>query len=107
MSRESLVREYISALPFAPVAVVAIPNGGCRVAVGGEIAPGETTIEKYYFKPLHIELLLSAAGLGDGPIDQSPGAVAALIERTAKSMRAPYETAAELRAAKFQTLRSA
>ena len=62
-------------------------------------APGEKTIAKYYFKPSHIELVLGAAGLGCDPIDQPPAAVAALIERTAKSMRAPYETEPEIRAA--------
>jgi hypothetical protein len=43
--------------------------------------------------------VLGAAGLGGGPIEDPPAAVAALIEKTARSMGAPYETAAELRAA--------
>jgi hypothetical protein len=34
--------------------------------------------------------VLGAAGLADGPIDQPPAAVAALIERTARSMGAPH-----------------
>lgn len=37
VSRETLIEAYVSALPFVPVAVVAIPGGGCRVAVGGAI----------------------------------------------------------------------
>jgi hypothetical protein len=99
VSHESLVQAYIAALPFAAVAIVAVPGGGCRVAVGGEPAPGETTIARYFFKPLHIELVLGAAGLADSPIDDAPAAVAALIERTARRMGAPYETESEIRAA--------
>jgi hypothetical protein len=105
MSHSSLVETYIAALPFAPVAVVAIPGDSrCRVetaaaAPGAPGAPGEKTIAKYYFKPSHIELLRAAAGLADGPIDQPPAAVAALLEHTARRMHAPYETEPELRAA--------
>jgi hypothetical protein len=98
LSRANLIQVYLDALPFVPVAVVQTA-GGCRVAVGGEPAPGEKIEHRFYFKPLHIELLLGAAGLTDAPIDQPPDAVAALIEKTAKSMGAPYETGAELRAA--------
>jgi hypothetical protein len=99
VSRASLVEAYIAALPFAPAAVVAIPGDGCRIAVGGEIAPGETIAQQYYFKASHIELVLSAAGLTDSPVPQSPDAVVALLEKAARAMRAPYETAAEIRAA--------
>src|SRR5258706_12327099 len=63
------------------------------------IAPGEAIAQQYYFKRSHIELVLGAAGLTDSPINQSPDAVAALIERTARSMHAPYETEPEIRAA--------
>jgi hypothetical protein len=98
MSRASLIDAYVSALPFAPVAIVQTA-GGCRVAVGGEIAPGETTIAKYYFKPIHIELLLGAAGLTDGAINKPPKVVAVLLEKTARRMHAPYETETEIRAA--------
>jgi hypothetical protein len=99
VSRSSLVDVYISSLPFSAVAIVAVPGGGCRVAVGGEIAPGETTIARYFFKPLHIELLLGAAGLNDAPINQSPDSVAALLEKAARSIGPPYETDVEIRAA--------
>jgi hypothetical protein len=53
-------------------------------------------ISKYYFKPSHVDLVLGAAWPGGGPIDQSPDAVAALIEKTAVAMGAPFQTAAEL-----------
>jgi hypothetical protein len=56
MSRESLVQAYIAALPLSPIAVVALPGGGCRVAVGGEVAPGETVIQQFYFRRTHVEL---------------------------------------------------
>lgn len=62
------------------------------------------TIARYFFKPNHIELVLGAAGLGCGveistPAGiASPTAVAALLERTARSMGAPLETEAEIRA---------
>jgi hypothetical protein len=102
MSRADLIRTYISALPFAPVAIVAVPGGGCRIATAAPGAPGEKIAKLYYFKPSHIELVLGAAGLGAGPIDEVPAAVAALLEKTARSMGAPYETAAELRAAAEQ-----
>jgi hypothetical protein len=67
--------------------------------VGGEPAPGEKIKHRYFFKPLHVELLLNAASLSDDPIDQAPAAVAELIERTARRMHAPYETEREIRAA--------
>jgi hypothetical protein len=98
MSRESLIEAYVSALPFAAVAVVAIAGGGCRVETAAPGAPGET-IAQYYFRPSHVELVLGAAGLGTDPIDQPPDVVAALIEKTAATMGAPFETAAEIRAA--------
>jgi hypothetical protein len=99
VSCASLIETYIGALPFTAVAVVAVPGGGCRVAVGGEPVEGEKIKHRFYFKPLHIELVLGAAGLGDGPIDDAPAGVAELIERAARRMHAPYETAAEIRAA--------
>jgi hypothetical protein len=99
VSRAALIDAYVSALPFTPVAVVAIPGGGCRVETAAQCAPGETIAKQYYFKPSHIELVLGAAGLADGPIRQPPAVVAALIERTARRMHAPYETEPEIRAA--------
>src|SRR5216684_6011009 len=99
MSRDSLIEAYIMALPFTAVAVVSIPGGGCRIETGAQCAPGETIERRLYFKPSHVELVLGAAGLADGPIDQPPDAVAALIEKTARSMHAPYETEREIRAA--------
>jgi hypothetical protein len=103
MSRESLVEAYVSAMPFAAVAIVAVPGSGCRVETGAPGAPGE--IARYYFKPSHVDLVLGAAGLGtdqlkDGTVQKlTPAAIAALIERTAAAIGAPFETAAELRAA--------
>ena len=93
VSRASLIDVYISSLPFTAVAIVAIPGGGCRIEVGGTSAP------TFYFKQSHLDLLLGAAGLGDGPIDAAPDAVAARLEKAARAMHAPYETAAEIRAA--------
>ncbi|WP_426442028.1 hypothetical protein [Bradyrhizobium genosp. P] len=93
MSRESLVEAYITALPFAAIAIIAVPGGGCRVETG---APGEI---RYFFKPSHLDLVLGAAGLGTDPIDEAPAAVAELIERTAAAIGAPFNTAAEIRAA--------
>jgi hypothetical protein len=99
MSRADLIEAYLAALPFAPIAVVAIPGGsGCRVAVGGESAPGEKIAHLYYFKPLHTELVLGAAGLADGPIDEEPVPVAARIVQAARAMHAPYESESEIRA---------
>jgi hypothetical protein len=98
VSRASLVDVYISSLPFVPVAIVPIAGGDCRVERCAPGAPGETIAQLYYFKRSHLELVLGAAGLADGPINQPPDAVAALIEKTARSMGAPFQTAAELRA---------
>jgi hypothetical protein len=70
------------------VAIVAIAGGGCRVETAAQGAPGET-IARYFFKPSHIDLVLGAAGLADGPIDKAPAAVAGLIEKTAATMGAP------------------
>ena len=94
VARRSLHRR----VAVAAVAVVAVPSGGCRVAVGGEPAPGEKIAQRYYFKPLHIELVLGAAGVGDRPIDQPPDAVATVIRRTVRSLGAPFQTEPELRA---------
>jgi hypothetical protein len=98
VSRASLIDVYIAALPFTPVAVVAIPAGGCRVAVGGEIAPGEKTKHRLYFKANHVELVLSAAGLTDAPIPQPPDAVAGKLQLAAKSVGAPFQTLDALQA---------
>jgi hypothetical protein len=93
VSRASLVEAYIDALPFAPVAIVAVPGGGCRIEVGGPSSPA------IYFKLTHIELVLGAAGLRCGPIDDvEPDAVAARLKKAARTMGAPFQTAAELRA---------
>jgi hypothetical protein len=96
-SRESLVQTYIDALPLARVAIVAIPGRGCRVAVGGEIGPGEKIAHQFFFKPLHIELVLGAAGLGDGPIRQPAVIVAEQIEQAAAKLGARWQTADGLR----------
>jgi hypothetical protein len=98
MSRSDLIRAYLDALPFVPLAIVPIGGGGCRVETGAPGAPPGEAVAIFYFKASHLDLVLGAAGLGDGPIDQSPVAVAALIRGTAKGMGAPYQTAAGLRA---------
>jgi hypothetical protein len=98
VSRETLIQAYVSALPFAAVNIIATING-CRVSVGGELAPGEIAIATYFFRPLHIELLLGAAALTDDPVDRSPVAVASLISDAAKKVGAPCHTAKQLRAA--------
>lgn len=106
MSRETLISAYVAALPFAAVAIIAIPGGRrCRVSnppCVADLAPGEKIAQLYYFKPTHLDLVLGAAGLGCDPIEQPPDAVAALIERTARRMGAPYETEPEIRAAAEQ-----
>jgi hypothetical protein len=94
LSRASLIDAYVSALPFVQLAIVAVPSGRCRIETGGTSAPA------FYFKASHLDLLLGAAGLPEGrTVDQSPAAVAALIRRTTADMGAPFETAAEIRAA--------
>jgi hypothetical protein len=98
MSRASLVETYIAALPFTCVAIVQTAGEGCRIETGAPGTPGET-IAQYYFKPSHIDLVLGAAGLANGPIDDEPAAVAVLLETTARAMHAPYETEPEIRAA--------
>jgi hypothetical protein len=95
MSRESLIEAYIAALPLTAVAVVSVAAGSCRVETG---APGEATDHLYYFKPSHVDLVLGAAGLGGDPIDEEPAAVATRIELAARSMGAPFQSAAELQA---------
>jgi hypothetical protein len=47
----------------------------------------------------NLDLVLGAAGLAYGLSNQPPREVAALIERTARRMHAPYDDAAELRKA--------
>lgn len=96
MSRADLIQAYITALPFAPVAVVATTGGRCRVAVGGEPAPGEKLKRQFYFKASHIELVLGAAGLTDSPVDQPPDAIAARLEKTARRLHAPYDLIPEI-----------
>jgi hypothetical protein len=65
---------------------------------GRRAAPGETIESRLYFKPSHAELVLSTIDL-EGWTDHQPAAVAALIERAAASLGAPYHTLAELREA--------
>jgi hypothetical protein len=90
LSRALLVEAYVAALPLTAVAVVSSPDGRqCRIETGGTSTPA------FYFKPSHAELVLSAIDL-DGWTDQSAAAVAALIERTAAAMGAPYQTHGEL-----------
>jgi hypothetical protein len=99
MARSDLIKSYIESLPFGAISVVASAGGGCRVAVGGELLPGEAAIATYWVRPLHLELVLGAAGLGDGPLDQSPVAIASLIRGAAKGVGAPMQTEKQLRAA--------
>jgi hypothetical protein len=73
-------------LPFAAIAIVQTAGGACRVETAAPGAPGE--MARYYFKPSHVDLVLGAAGLADGPIDEPPAVVAALIEKTAAAMGA-------------------
>jgi len=94
MSHSSLVETYIAALPFAAVAIVAVP-GGCRIEIGGTSAPA------FYFKPSHLELVLAAIdqkGLSGKP----PALMAGAIKQAAATLGAPYETAVELRKAAGQ-----
>ena len=92
MSRETLISAYVAALPFSPVAVLAIPGGGCRVETAAAGVPARTSkrlvAQQYYFRSSsHIELVLGAAGLAEGqPIDEEPDSVAALIRSTARRM---------------------
>jgi hypothetical protein len=76
-----------------PLKLLALPSGiePCRVAVGGTSAPA------FYFKLTHVELILSAAGLHCGQIDQPPDVVAARLEKAAESVGAVWKGAAEIR----------
>jgi hypothetical protein len=84
---------------------VAVCRGGDRRAARRRLPDrdGRSVRAGRYFKPAHADLVLGAAGLADRPpIYQSPDAVAALIEQTAVTMGAPFETAADIRAAAEQ-----
>src|SRR5258706_12724165 len=54
VSRASLIDAYVSALPFAPVAIVAIPGGGCRVAVGDRARRSNRAAILFQTKPYRI-----------------------------------------------------
>jgi hypothetical protein len=98
LSRASLVDVYISALQLTAVAIVASADGRrCRIETDGEIAPGEKIKRQFFFRPTHADLLLLTIAL-DGWTDQQPAAVAALIERTAATLGAPFQTLTELQA---------
>jgi hypothetical protein len=51
MSRESLVEAYIAALPFAAVAIVAVPGGRCRITEG-DPADGEKIVRQILFQEI-------------------------------------------------------
>ena len=73
--------------------IVSSPDGRqCRIETGGTSTPA------FYFKPSHAELVLSTIDL-QGCTDQPAAAVAALIEQTAASLGAPFQTLAELQEA--------
>lgn len=96
MSRESLVQAYISGLNLTAVAIVGAGRR-CRIIMG-EPAPGETIQHRYFFKPSHVDLLLSTIDK-EGVTGKPPAAVAALIEQAAAKLGAPYQTSAGLRKA--------
>ncbi len=98
LSRASLVDVYISGLNLTAIVVVASADGRrCRIHTG-EPAPGETVKHRFYFKASHAELVLLTIAQ-DGWTDQQPAVVAALIERTAATLGAPYSTPEQLRKA--------
>jgi hypothetical protein len=96
VSRASLIEAYISGLNLTAVAVVS-DGRRCRIRTG-EPGPGEKIKRQFYFKPSHADLLLLTIGL-DGWTDQALAALAALIERAAAKLGAPYQTIGELRRA--------
>jgi hypothetical protein len=90
LSRGLLVEAYTAALPLAAVAIVSSADSKrCRIMTGGEPGPGEAIERRLYFKPSHAELVLTTISL-DGWTDQQPAAVAALVERTATTLGAPF-----------------
>jgi hypothetical protein len=101
MSRAALIDVYISGLNLATVAVVS-DGRRCRVAVfgsaedTGEPEPGETVRHRFYFKPSRADLVLMTIGK-EGVTGKPPAALAALIERAAAMLGAPYRTPDELR----------
>jgi hypothetical protein len=97
VSRALLIEAYISGLQLTAVTVVA-DGRRCRMIRPGEIAPGEKIKHQFFFRPSHAELVHLTIGL-DGWIDQQPAALAALIERTAANLGAPYSSPDELRRA--------
>ena len=95
MSRASLVEAYISALPFAAVAIVS-DGLRCRIEIGGTSAPA------FYFKPSHLELVLASIDQ-ESLAGKPPAAVASAIEQAAaKMLEAPFQTPGELRKAAGQ-----
>jgi hypothetical protein len=60
---------------------------------GDKLAPGEKIKHQFFFWSSHADLVLMTIGL-EGWTDQAPAAVAALIERTAANLGAPYHSTA-------------
>ena len=96
MSRASLVETYIAALPLTAVTIVS-SGRRCRITEG-EPAEGEKIKHRFYFKPSRAELVLMTIGQ-EGLSGKPPAALAALIERTAATFGAKYQTTGELREA--------
>jgi hypothetical protein len=96
VSRASLVEAYISALNLTAIAIVS-DGLRCRIETG-EPAEGEKIKRQFFFKPSHAELVLMTIGK-EGLSGKPPAVLAALIERTAAMLGAPFQTPSELQAA--------
>jgi hypothetical protein len=100
MSRASLIEAYISGLNLTEVAVVGAGRR-CRISnrpLGVDLTPGEPIAHRYYFKPLHAELVLSTIDQ-DSMSGQPAGVLADAIEKAAAMLGAPIRTLTELRRA--------
>jgi len=94
VSRASLVEAYISALPFAAVAIVS-DGLRCRIEIGGTSAPA------FYFKPSHLELVLASIDQ-ESLAGKPPAAVASAIEQAAAMLEAPFQTPLDSRSTRSQ-----
>jgi hypothetical protein len=94
VSHASLVEAYLSGLQLTAVAVAGAGKQ-CRI-ITGEPASGEPIQYRYFFKPSHVDLLLSTIGQ-DGLSGKPAAALAELIEQAAAKLGARYQTASAVR----------
>jgi hypothetical protein len=94
----ALVETYISGLALAEVAIVGAGRR-CRIHTDGDgdLAPGEPVAHRYFFKPSHVDLLLSTIG-PEGMSGRPAAALAELVVQAAASIGASFRTPGELQA---------